>query len=59
MRQEGNTLIADDDMHLVRKSDDFEFASSVELGKIFYINGVKLDTPHVETIEDFYEIPTF
>ena len=39
-----------------RKEDGTIYGKEINLGYSYYINGVKLDTPHLDTPEDFEEI---
>lgn len=52
-------LIADEGMWLRRISTKENFGPEIALGKSYYINNEKLDTPHDDIISDFeeYHIP--
>ena len=39
-----------------RKNSNDVFGSEIALGYSHYIDGVKLDTPHLDTAEDFEEV---
>ena len=39
-----------------RKADGFIYGKQIYLGYTYYINGNILDTPHLDTIDDFEEI---
>lgn len=47
--------IADDNNDLIRISDNFNFGSEIYLGYTYFVNGIKLDEPKLETIGDFIE----
>ena len=51
-------IMADEGKVFRRKGDTtgFIYGSEVWLGYSWYINGVKLDEPHLDTPEDFEEI---
>ena len=48
--------IADRGKVFKRTSDGFIFGNELYLGYAYYINGIKLDIPMEEHIEDFEEI---
>lgn len=48
--------IADRGKVFRRTSDGFIFGNELYLGYAYYIDGIKLDTPIEEQIEDFEEI---
>lgn len=54
--ENSNHYIADDNKEFQRISDNFNFGSEIYLGYTYYINGVKLDEPKLETIDDFVEV---
>ena len=57
VRKNGLTaLIADEGKVLKRKGDNFIYGKIVTLGYSFFMNGVKLNKPHLDTPEDFEEI---
>ena len=39
-----------------RKEDGAIYGKEINLGYSYYIGGIKLDTPHLDTSEDFEEI---
>ena len=51
-----DTIYADEGKHFVRKSDGEIFGKTIILGYAYYINGVKLETPVLETPNDFNEV---
>ena len=54
---EGNHIIADEGKVFRRKGTDEVFGEDIYLGYSYYIEGVLQDTPHLDTPEDFEEIP--
>lgn len=52
----GNHIIAYEGKVLRRIGDTFIYGKEIFLGYSYYINGVKLDEPHLDTPEDFEEI---
>lgn len=58
MRQTGNKIFATEGGVLVRKEDGTVFGASLTLGYAYQIGGVMLDTPHKETISDYFEAKT-
>lgn len=52
----GDTIIADDSKHFVRKSDGVNYGRTITLGYTYYIGGEKLAEPQLETPADFEEI---
>ena len=53
---DGNHIIADEGKVFRRKGTENIFGKEIFLGYSYYINGVKLDEPHLDTPEDFEEI---
>lgn len=51
-----NHIIADDGKVFHRIADGTIYGREIYLGYSYYINGVKLDEPHLDTPEDFEEI---
>ncbi len=49
-------IIADEGKVLRRIEDGQIYGKEIYLGYSYYINGVKLEKPHLDTIEDFEEI---
>ena len=56
MNIQDNHIIADAGKVLRRIADGFIYGREIYLGYSYYINGVKLDEPHLDTSEDFEEI---
>lgn len=56
MIQNDNHIIADDGKVFRRIADGTIYGREIYLGYSYYINGVKLDEPHLDTPEDFEEI---
>ena len=56
MRIEGNVIIADEGKNLYRKSDDLCFGKERSLGYTYYIGGERINPPHLELPEDYYEM---
>lgn len=56
MTKEGNHIIADERKVFRRIGTDEIFGKEIYLGYSYYINGVKLDEPHLDVPEDFEEI---
>lgn len=56
MTQNDNHIIADGGKVFRRIVDGTIYGSEIYLGYSYYINGVKLDEPHLDTPEDFEEI---
>ena len=56
MKIQDNHIIADAGKVIRRIADGFVYGSEIYLGYSYYINGVKLDEPHLDTPEDFEEI---
>ena len=52
----GDTIHAEDDMHLVRRADGKNFGKIIVLGYTYYLNGEKLSEPLLETPSDFDEV---
>lgn len=57
MKLENNILYAEENHVLIRKSDKTNYGKQIYLGYSYYINGELLSTPHLDTINDFEEIP--
>ncbi len=53
---DNNHIIADDGKVFRRIDDNRIYGTEIYLGYSYYINGVKLDEPHLDTPEDFEEI---
>ena len=53
------TIYAQDGKVFRRISDGMVYGKEVTLGYTYYINGVRLKTPHLDTIEDFEEIDEY
>ena len=51
-------LIADEGKSLRRKNSNDIFGDELWLGYSYYIDGKKLDEPHLDVPEDFEEIDT-
>lgn len=49
-------LIAEKGKIFKRKNSEDELGDELWLGYSYYLNGVKLDTPHLDTPDDFEEI---
>lgn len=49
-------LIADEGKVLKRKNSEQIFGDELWLGYSYFIDGVKLETPHLDTPQDFEEI---
>lgn len=47
---------ADEGKVFRRIADGQVYGNEISLGYSYYINGVKLTTPHLDTIEDFEQI---
>lgn len=56
MKIEGNKIIADEGMVLIRKSDNLFVGKQIGLGYTWYVRGKKLDTARLEVPEDYTEI---
>lgn len=56
MIQDNNHIIADDGKVFRRIADGAIYGREIYLGYSYYINGVKLDEPHLDVPEDFEEI---
>lgn len=48
-------ITADKEKMLVRKSDNVRFYGPIALGDVYYLGGVKLDSPHFEVPDDYEE----
>ncbi len=55
-KKKGQLITAAEGKVLIRKSDQQLFGSQITLGKRFYENGKILETPVVETPDDYEEI---
>ncbi len=53
---EGNVIKAENGATLKRKNSNEEYGDEYSLGYCYYIDGVKLDEPHLDTPEDFEEV---
>lgn len=53
---DNNHIIADEGKVFRRIDDNRIYGTEIYLGYSYYINGVKLDEPHLDTPEDFEEI---
>ena len=53
------TIYAQDGKVFRRISDGMVYGKEVTLGYTYYINGVRLKTPHLDIIEDFEEIDEY
>lgn len=51
-------IIAEEGKVFKRISDGFIYGNEIYLGYTYYIDGKKLDEPHLEVAEDFEEIDT-
>lgn len=51
-----NIITASEGKVFRRKSDGVIFGKEINLGYTYYIDGHKLETPHLETREDFEQI---
>lgn len=56
MTQNDNHIIADNGKVFRRIADGMNYGREIYLGYSYYIGGVKLDEPHLDTPEDFEEI---
>lgn len=56
MKIEGNKITAEEGKVFRRKSDGFIYGNEIYLGYTYYLNGEKLDEPHLEVPEDFEEV---
>jgi hypothetical protein len=56
MTIDNNHIIADDGKVFRRIADGTIYGREIYLGYSYYIGGVKLDEPHLDTPEDFEEI---
>lgn len=54
--EKDNIIIADKGKVFKRIADSQIYGNEISLGYSYYINGVKLDTPHLDTIDDFEQI---
>ena len=51
-----NIIKADSGKVFRRIADGQLYGNEIALGLSYYINGVKLDKPHLDTVEDFEQI---
>lgn len=51
-----NIIKADNGKVFRRIADGQIYGKEISLGYSYYINGVKLDEPHLDTVEDFEQI---
>ena len=51
-----NIIKADEGKVFRRISDGQIYGNEISLGYSYYMNGVKLDTPHLDTPDDFEQI---
>ena len=56
MSIDGNIIRAEDGAVLKRKNSGEIYGDEYSLGYCYYIDGVKLDEPHLDTPEDFEEV---
>ena len=49
-------IIADEGKKFIRKEDGLDYGTEIFLGYTYYINGVRIDPPKEEQIEDFDEV---
>lgn len=49
-------LLAEEGKVFKRKNSNDVYGNELYLGTSYYMNGVKLDTPHVDSPDDFEEI---
>ncbi len=56
MKIDGNKITAEDGKIFRRKDTNDTFGEEIVLGYSYYINGIKLDTPHLDVVDDFEEI---
>lgn len=57
-KNDSSHIIAEEGKVFKRKSDGLIFGEEIFLGYTYYINGEKLDEPHLEVPEDFEEVDT-
>lgn len=50
---DGNKITADEGKLLLRKADNLLFGKELVLGYTHYINGERIDPPHLEVPEDY------
>jgi hypothetical protein len=53
---DGNILRAEDGAVLKRKGTNEIYGEEISLGYSYYRDGVRLDEPHLDTMDDFEEI---
>lgn len=51
-----NIIKADEGKVFRRISDGQFYGKEIALGYSYYINGIKLSTPHLDTLDDFEQI---
>ena len=51
-----NIIRADEGKIFRRIADGQIYGKEIILGYSYYINGIKLDTPHLDTLDDFEQI---
>ena len=51
-----NIIRADEGKVFRRIADGQIYGKEIILGYSYYINGIKLDTPHLDTLDDFEQI---
>lgn len=51
-----NIITASEGKVFRRKSDGMIYGNQITLGYTYYIGGILLDEPHLDTLEDFEEI---
>ncbi len=59
MGQEGNVIYAETGKVFKRKNHSDIYGDTIYLGYSYYIDGQKLDVPHLDTADDFEEIEDF
>lgn len=55
-KNDSSHIVAEEGKVFKRKSDGLIFGDEIFLGYTYYINGEKLDEPHLEVPEDFEEV---
>ena len=53
---DGNKITADEGKLLLRKADNLLFGKELALGYTWYINGERIDPPHLEVPEDYRKV---
>lgn len=56
MKPVNNTYYAEEGKEFRRITDGVIYGSEITLGYTCFINGQRLETPHLDTIEDFEQI---